>query len=256
MPVDASAHKIFCTPINQRLVTLYCSTFTDLLKGVQGGATIVATVAGNRFPQTKKLSNFDKADRPAEVGAALFKMLEDLPIGVMGSVTMFDSIHQALRIWDDGRTELARTESLPLARFIAKIISKIPDILQLHLLCAIFGFMHGLNKQDSDTEILAQVLAPVMLNSKMDEIGLSQNETTKTDRMRQVKQTCRKLLGLPAKETQKLKKLEICKYVAAGLISIWAPIMKQMKELEGDTPVLDDVQTPRSGGTTAHGSES
>ena len=245
MSLGSSATEIFAAPVNQKLTDAYCTAFTDLLKSVEEDYEVIATVTGNHFPQTKSLSKFDKVKKPAEVGAALIRMLSDLPSGIIGSPAVFNELYSALYSWRKNREDLQGVDHEPLAKYIAKKIACIPDLLQVHLICAMFGLMHISKRRDADITIMAHVIAPVMLNARVNDVDLRGLEPFSRRKIGCFTETCRRILRVPEKDTVAIKKLGACEYVAGELLRIWDAVREEMMRLEQVETSIALVDTPK-----------
>ena len=190
-------------------------------------------MAGNTFPQTKTLSKFDKVQQPAEVAAALLKMLLELPGGVMGSAEVFNQIYHALRASHDGRTTGSISPNAALVRFVAKVVAEVGDGLQFHLICTIFGLVYGLCQSDTDVKVVSKAFGPVILSDKVIEICLEDGEIALKRRIGGFRERCRKILRSYSRASLASRRLEVCEYVVAELIKMWHLVLSAMTEFVG-----------------------
>ena len=240
--------------MNQKVVDAYCLGFAGLLRSVEEDSVVLKTVAGYDFPHTKELAKYDKILRPSEIGAALIRMLSDLPGGVIGSPGVFDKLRLAIHNWRRDRHEGHDLNDLPLSRFVAKTISSIPEQVHVDLICALFGLMYGSKRREGDIAIMAHVIAPVMLNTSVDEDDLEGMDLKTRRRMGRLRDTCRRMLRLPVKDPLAIKRLGACEYVAGELLRMWKPIVKEMVGLNrtGKPVKLEDVQIQPSGSSSSY----
>lgn len=217
-------------------------------------SAVLKTVAGFHFPQTKELAKYDQQQGPSETGAALIRMLSDLPGGVIGSPDVFNKLRLAIHNGRRDKHDEFSVNDQPLSRFVAKTISSIPEQLHIDLICALFGLMHSSKTGEGDIAIMAHVIAPVMLNESVDEVDLEGMDVKTCRRMGRLRNVWRKMLRLPAKDPLAIKKLGACEYLAGELLRMWKPIVRELAGLKrkGSPERSKDVQTRPSGSSSSY----